>query len=120
MYFLHSSHINQIQFIMKHLYFSKKLILLVLLIFPLAMVAQTVTGKITKAGSGETVPFVNVIEKGTNNGAVSDIDGNYTIELRATPATLVFSSLGFTTQEISVSSAGTVNASLEGSAAALD
>ncbi len=120
MYFLHSSHINQIQFIMKHLYFSKKLILLVLLIFPLAMVAQTVTGKITKAGSGETVPFVNVIEKGTNNGAVSDIDGNYTIELRATPATLVFSSLGFTTQEISVSSAGTVNASLEESAAALD
>ena len=120
MYFLHSSHINQIQFIMKHLYFSKKLILLVLLIFPLAMVAQTVTGKITKAGSGETVPFVNVIEKGTNNGAVSDIDGNYTLELRATPATLVFSSLGFTTQEISVSSAGTVNASLEESAAALD
>lgn len=104
---------------MKHLYSSKKLFLLVLLIFPLAMVAQTVTGKITKEGTNETVPFVNIVEKGTNNGAVSDIDGNYTINLTTTPATLVFTSLGFTTNEITTSG-GTVNVTLAESAAALD
>ena len=105
---------------MKHLYSSKKLFLLVLLIFPLAMVAQTVTGKITKEGSSETVPFVNVIEKGTTNGAVSDIDGNYTIDLRSTPTTLIFSSLGFETQEIAATGAGTINVAFAESAAALE
>ncbi|MBZ0326177.1 MAG: carboxypeptidase-like regulatory domain-containing protein, partial [Altibacter sp.] len=55
---------------------SRRLLLL-LLIFPCFLFAQTtLTGKISDP-NGNTVPFVNVIEKGTSNGTTSDIDGNY-------------------------------------------
>ncbi|WP_298245991.1 SusC/RagA family TonB-linked outer membrane protein [uncultured Christiangramia sp.] len=50
------------------------------------------------------VPFVNVIEKGTTNGTTSDFDGNYSLSVESLPTTLVFSYLGFETQEIRVTS----------------
>lgn len=62
---------------------------------------QIVTGTITDAGDGMPVPGVTVAEKGTNNGASSDFDGNYSIEVDPN-ATLVFSMIGYTSQEIPV------------------
>ncbi|MFZ0491284.1 MAG: carboxypeptidase-like regulatory domain-containing protein, partial [Salegentibacter sp.] len=41
----------------------------------------TVTGKVTSAKDGMTLPGVNVIVKGTSNGAVTDMDGQYSLEV---------------------------------------
>lgn len=62
---------------------------------------QIVSGTVTDE-TGEPLPGASVMEKGTQNGAITDIDGNFTIEV-ADNATLIISFIGFTTQEVSVS-----------------
>ncbi|GAB5401106.1 MAG: TonB-dependent receptor [Aureisphaera sp.] len=84
------------------------------------MFAQnTITGKVS-AENGDPVPFANVIEKGTTNGTTTDFDGSYSIDVSNLPVTLEFSSLGFTTVEQQVSSAGAVDVTLAESAQALE
>ncbi len=73
---------------------------------------RTVTGRVTSADDGSGVPGVNVIEKGTNNGTATDADGNYTINV-ADNATLVFSFVGYATQEIAVGAQTSVSVTLE-------
>lgn len=70
-----------------------------MLAFPL-VAQQTVSGTIT-GDDGETLIGVNILEKGTSNGVLSDLDGNYSIKV-ADGATLVFSYTGFETQEVEV------------------
>lgn len=72
---------------------------------------RTVSGKVTDS-SGEGLIGVNILEKGTLNGAVTDIDGNYTISVQEN-ATLVFTYIGFGTQEIAVGSLTTVDLTME-------
>ncbi len=60
----------------------------------------TVTGSVTES-TGEVLPGVNIVVKGTTNGAVSDVDGNYTMSV-SPEAVLVFSFIGYENQEISV------------------
>lgn len=60
-----------------------------------------VTGKVT--GDGEALIGVNIEEKGTSNGVSTGADGTFSIELTATPATLIFSYLGYATQEVEIS-----------------
>ncbi|RPD90700.1 SusC/RagA family TonB-linked outer membrane protein [Aureibaculum marinum] len=79
---------------------------------------RTVTGTITDAADGATLPGVNIIEKGTTNGVTSDFDGNYSIEV-SEGATLQFSFIGYTTQEVVVGGQTTINVSLAESAEAL-
>ena len=69
------------------------------------------SGKITSSDDGSGVPGVNVLEKGTSNGTVSDADGNFTINV-GNNATLVFSAVGYTTQEIAVGTQTSINVSL--------
>ena len=76
--------------------------------FMLALLATTalfaqnkVTGNVSDA-QGPAIG-VSVVEKGTNNGVITDIDGNYAITVKP-GATLVFSSIGYATQEIAVGS----------------
>ena len=78
----------------------------------------TVSGKVTSADDGLGLPGVNVIEKGTSNGSVSDSDGNYTISV-ASNATLVFSFVGYETQEVPVNGQNTINISLRTDATVL-
>ena len=59
----------------------------------------TASGNVTD-GSGP-LPGVTVSEKGTSNGTISDFDGNFTITVSNADATLVFSYIGFETQELS-------------------
>jgi iron complex outermembrane receptor protein len=68
------------------------------------MVAQTVKGKVTDV-SGEGLPYMNVVEKETSNGVVSDDNGEFSITLKSLPTTLVISSMGFETQTVKVSNA---------------
>ena len=73
--------------------------------------AQNVTGLVTDA-SGAPIAGVNVVEKGTTNGVVTDFDGKYSIAVDGN-ATLVFSYVGSNTQEIAVNNRTTINVTLE-------
>ena len=77
---------------------------LLLFFLPLAIYAQSITGTITDA-NGEPLPGVNVIIKGTSQGTTTDFDGNYSINITSFPKTLVFSYVGFKSQELSLNSA---------------
>ena len=66
-----------------------------------ALFAQIKVTGVVKDDTGYGVIGASVMEKGTQNGAVTDLDGRY--EIRVNPgATLVFSSIGYATQEIAV------------------
>lgn len=81
-------------------------------------VQSTVTGTVTDA-DGQPLPGANVLVKGTTNGTQTDFDGNYTITADS-DATLVFSYIGFSTQEISIDGQSTINLSLAEDASQLD
>ena len=81
---------------------------------------NTVSGTVISTDDSVGLPGVNVVEKGTTNGTVTDFDGNYSLNLQNANATLVFSYIGFTTQEIPVNGQNTVNASMVEDATALD
>ncbi len=70
-----------------------------------------ITGRIVDS-DGNPLPGVNVIEKGTTNGTVTDIDGNYSITVASENSILVFSSVGYVTEEVTVGTQATINLSL--------
>ncbi|WP_455638196.1 SusC/RagA family TonB-linked outer membrane protein [Parabacteroides sp.] len=74
---------------------------------------------VVKDNSGEPIIGANVVEKGTTNGTVTDMDGNYTLSV-SNNATLVVSYIGYTTKEIKVGSQAVVNAVLEEDAIGLN
>jgi TonB-linked SusC/RagA family outer membrane protein len=71
-----------------------------------------VTGRVTSAATGESLPGVNIIEKGTQNGAVTNIDGTYTLGVSSKEALLVFSFIGYLTEEIEVGDQTTIDMQL--------
>ena len=66
-----------------------------------------ITGKVTDTISGEGLAGVNVVVKGTTNGTLTDIEGNFTIDANDGEV-LTFSFIGFVTEEVTVAS-GTTN-----------
>ncbi|RMA66260.1 SusC/RagA family TonB-linked outer membrane protein [Ulvibacter antarcticus] len=98
----------------------RRSILLLLLVLPCFVFAQsTLIGKVN-SDKGETVPFANVIQKGTTNGTTTGIDGNFTIEVPSLPTTLEFSSLGYLTVELRVTNATPITVTMGESAQALE
>ena len=81
---------------------------------------KRISGNVTDAGTGEPVPGINVVEKGTRNGTSTDFDGNYTITVANDAAILVFSAIGFTEQEVPVGQQTTINVSLQEDVESLD
>ena len=76
-----------------------------------AQTGRTVTGKVTdETGSG--LPGVTVLQKGTTNGLTTAADGAYSIALPAGDATLVFSFVGYVTQEVPITNQSTVDIKL--------
>ncbi len=63
---------------------------------------RTVSGKVTSVEDGSTLPGVNVVLKGTTNGTVTDIDGNYKLSVPADGGTLVFSFIGLASEEVAI------------------
>ncbi|MCG8308236.1 MAG: TonB-dependent receptor [Cytophagales bacterium] len=64
--------------------------------------AITIVGKVTEIDSGEELPGVNVLIKGTGQGTVTDVEGNYKLDIPDESSILVFSSVGFVSEEIAV------------------
>jgi TonB-linked SusC/RagA family outer membrane protein len=97
----------------------KKLFLLIVLfvfVSGYTLLAQTIviTGTITSAVAGEgPIPGVTVLVKGTTIGAITDINGNYTITVPTTATTLVFSYIGMNSQEVEIAGRKVIDGVLE-------
>jgi len=97
------------------------LLLLLVLCYGLAAFAQqaqTISGRVT-GDTGENLPGVTILVKGTNIGTASDIEGNYTLQVPAGSNTLVVSFVGYQTQEVVINNQATVNINLATDAKAL-
>ena len=73
---------------------------------------RTVTGTITDAVDGSPLIGVNIKLKGTTTGVISDIDGNYSIEVDSRKSILIFSYIGYKTREVPVEDLGVINVKL--------
>lgn len=100
---------------LKYLILSQKKLLLLGLLFFQTMgfswawqTTLVVSGKVTSP-DGEGLPGVVVLEKGTTNGNVTDLDGGFSINVASTESILVFSLVGFTTQEVQVGNQSTID-----------
>lgn len=81
-------------------------------ISPLGSLAQTIRGQVTDGENGEPLPGVNVLAKGTTIGTVTDISGNYRLTVDDEVSTLVFSSIGYVTEEVSINGRNIINLDL--------
>ncbi|NMM48930.1 SusC/RagA family TonB-linked outer membrane protein [Marinigracilibium pacificum] len=95
----------------------KQLGLLYLLLLSLISVGninaqQVISGKVTDFQSGEPVPGTNIIVKGTSRGTTTDFDGNYSLQIQSGDSILVFSSVGFDSQEMRVNGRSKIDISL--------
>ncbi|NTW23797.1 MAG: TonB-dependent receptor [Lentimicrobium sp.] len=70
---------------------------------------HTVSGTITDAETGTSIPGVNVLIDGTTSGTVTDMAGKYSIDVPENNATLVFSFIGYQTQRIALAGRGKVD-----------
>jgi TonB-linked SusC/RagA family outer membrane protein len=90
-----------------------------LLLFCTALQAQTISGNV-KDPTGEPVIGATVMEQGTQNGTVTDFDGNFTITLKGKSHKLVFSYVGMQNQTVDVAGKSSVNVNMKDDAQMLD
>lgn len=83
-----------------------------------AMAQLTVTGRVT-GDDGLGIPGASVLERGTTNGTVTNLDGDYSLRV-AENATLVFSFMGYTSQEVPLQGRTSINVTLQVSMLAVD
>jgi iron complex outermembrane receptor protein len=105
----------------KNLISFRILLLFVAWLFAVQVSAQDVqlTGKITDAKDGSTLPGATVLVKGTTTGTLTDLDGNFAINVKQ-GSTLVFSFIGYVSQEVVVSTQKTLDIKLVPEATTLD
>lgn len=98
---------------------SRSLTLLCMLLFCIATYAQriTVSGKVTAEGEG--LPGVTVAVKGSTNGTITSMDGDYSLQTEP-QNTLVFSFIGYETQEVPINGQKTINIEMHESSIAID
>ena len=92
---------------------KKQLFLLLFSLMALLGYARTVTGVVTQASDGEPVTGASVVVKGVPGGAVTDIDGNYSINVPDGKNFLQFSFVGMQTKEVKIDGRSTINVQLE-------
>jgi TonB-linked SusC/RagA family outer membrane protein len=104
----------------------KKLFLLIVLfvfVSGYTLLAQTIviTGTVTSAVEGEgPIPGVTVVVKGTTVGAITDVNGEYSITVPTTATTLVFTYIGMKSQEVQISGRTVIAVTLESDVTALN
>ena len=105
----------------KHLSAKSMLLMAILLCGSVTLFGQSgqVTGKIFDVLDGTTLPGATVVIKGTTTGTSTDMDGMYAIDVEPN-TTLVFSYVGYMSQEIVVSPGTTVNVAMESESMGLD
>ncbi|MCC5929927.1 MAG: TonB-dependent receptor [Cyclobacteriaceae bacterium] len=81
--------------------------------------SRTVTGRITTDDDNSGLPGVNVIEKGTSNGTVSDIEGRFSLTVSEN-AVLIISSVGYITEEVAIGNRSVIDVVLTADITALE
>ncbi len=81
---------------------------------------RTITGKVTSMEDEGGLPGVNVIVKGTSTGSVTDVEGNYSLEVPEENAILVFSSIGYVQEEVVVGNLSVIDIMLSPDITALE
>lgn len=100
---------------------NKQLFSVFLVLFSfLSYAQQTVKGTVTEKSTGDPLPGVSIVLKGTLKGAETDFDGNYEIKNVKPTDILVFTFIGMKTQEITVGTSNTINIQLEDAGETLD
>ncbi|MEP0710647.1 MAG: carboxypeptidase-like regulatory domain-containing protein, partial [Algoriphagus sp.] len=99
----------------------KKLLPLWLMLLAGVVHAQvTVKGKVTGSGDGLSLPGVTVLVKGTSTGVATQEDGSYSITVPSSNSVLVYSFIGFTSQEVTVGNQSIIDIILQEDMASLD
>ncbi len=104
--------------------FPSLLMTLCFLLFSLNIFGQgsntiRISGKVSDGSNGESLPGVNIVVKGTQTGSITDIAGKYTIDAPK-GATLVYSFIGYVSQEIEISNKTTIDVRLAPNVESLD
>ena len=73
------------------------------------LMEKTITGTVTDLSTGEGLPGVNILVKGTTIGTITDVEGNYRLTAPDDAETLVFSSVGYTSEEVAIGTQTTIN-----------
>lgn len=71
-----------------------------------------ISGRVISAEDNSGLPGVNVVEKGTTNGTVTDIEGNFSLQVPGPESVIVMSSVGFNTQEITVGNRSVIDVTM--------
>ncbi len=102
---------------MKHSYLrwqtSYLVFSILLLLLPGLVLAQnTISGKVTDSETGDALPGVNVLVKGTTTGTVTNVEGSYSLSVPASAETLVFSSVGYTSTEVPINNRSVIDVAI--------
>lgn len=100
----------------------KRYLFILLSFLALGLNAQQLklTGKVLSSADKEPMIGLTVLVKGTTNGTVTDFDGNYTLTNVPKDATIVFSMIGYKTQEIKINGRTSINVTMDDDVEALD
>lgn len=74
--------------------------------------AIIVTGRVVSSNDGEGIPGVSILLKGTTTGTVTDVNGDYQLDVGNGSGTLVISSIGFVSQEVPINGRSVINVTL--------
>ncbi|QXP61091.1 SusC/RagA family TonB-linked outer membrane protein [Olleya sp. HaHaR_3_96] len=99
---------------MKHIYLCA-----LLLVSTFSIAQTTITGTVTSAEDGQTLPYVNIVTS-NNSGTITDNEGQYSITILDDMETLSFSFIGYKTQQIAITNQTTINVALIEDASSLD
>ena len=105
---------NQISHLNRRTLFRSGLVMIMLLMFQLSLFAQikTITGTVSDE-SGETLPGVNVMIKGTTVGTITDFNGKYIISVNKGSDILVFSFVGYSDKTVTIGDESVINVVLQ-------
>ncbi len=112
---MHAFQLNFERLFWHFVYRMKKILLFCLsmaFVFCASAQDRTVTGKVTSADDGSSVPGVNIILKGTTTATVSDADGNFSLNIPSSGGSLVFSFIGLRGQEVPIGDLTVIDVSL--------
>ena len=82
-------------------------------VFSVMAQSRTVTGKVSSVDEPDGIPGVNVRVQGTTLGAITDLDGSYSVSVPEGSEVLTFSFVGFLTQEVTIGNRSSINVILE-------
>jgi TonB-linked SusC/RagA family outer membrane protein len=99
---------------MKKKFYKAPLLMLFFVMLWNQMLAQEriIRGQVTDEMTGEALPGVNILAKGSSAGTITNLDGNYSLEVSGEANTLVFSFIGYVTEEVPVGNSSEIDIAL--------